>query len=239
MEEQFPDYDLYPQYDFAVGFMTRGCPRCNHTFCITPRKDGVISRKVADIKAFWNGQKLIKLLDQNLLACPDHIELLKQLIDSGVEVEFNGGLDVRFINSENLKLLAKLNVRMHHFAWDDPNEDLRNKFLEARKIIPTTPRNTTVYVLTNYWSTHEEDLMRVYWLRDHGFSPFIMIYDKQKFVDDRGRWLPGVHEKYTPEQLHNFKLCQLMQRWCNSRFIFRSVNNFTDYDYYQKYIGGD
>lgn len=53
MEHSYPDYSLYPQYDFALGMLTRGCPRCNHTFCITPIKDGCKSEKVADLSEFW------------------------------------------------------------------------------------------------------------------------------------------------------------------------------------------
>ena len=76
--------------------LTRGCPRCNHGFCITPKKDGTCSKKVSDLTEFWNGQKNICLLDQNILACLDErIDLLHQLSDSGATVEFNGGMDVR------------------------------------------------------------------------------------------------------------------------------------------------
>lgn len=236
IENIYPDYSLYPEYPFALGFLTRGCPRLNHTFCITPIKDGTCVRKVANLSNFWNGQNEIKLLDQNLLACKGHMELLQQLVDSNSIIEFNGGLDARFTNEENLELLSKVNVKMHHFAWDDPREDLRSKFESIRKVIPTSERNTTVYVLTNYWSTHEEDLMRIYWLRDHGFTPYVMVFDKQKFVDDRGLLRKDVHEYYTPEQIHHFKICQHIQRWCNSRYVFRSCDNFYDYHWYKQYM---
>ena len=76
----------------AYGFLTRGCPRKNHRFCITPKKDGCISRKAADLAEFWHGQRKILLLDQNLLACKERMELLGQLAASGAEVEFNGGM---------------------------------------------------------------------------------------------------------------------------------------------------
>lgn len=40
IEHSFPDYSLYPSLtkDTAFGMLTRGCPRCNHGFCITPKK---------------------------------------------------------------------------------------------------------------------------------------------------------------------------------------------------------
>lgn len=54
IEHIYPDYSLYPQFtkDTAYGFLTRGCPRKNHRFCITPKKDGCISRKAADLAEF-------------------------------------------------------------------------------------------------------------------------------------------------------------------------------------------
>ena len=61
-----------------------------------------------------------------------------------------------------------------------------------------------VYVLTNYWSSMEENLFRIYALLELGFMPFVMIYDKQKFVDARGRWLPGVAERFSVQQMQDF-----------------------------------
>ena len=70
IEHVYPDYSLYPALtkNTAYGYLTRGCPRaCN--FCIVSQKEGRKSRRVADLKEFWRGQKNIKLLDPNLLAC--------------------------------------------------------------------------------------------------------------------------------------------------------------------------
>ena len=41
------------------------------------------SVKVADLSEWWRGQKNIVLMDPNTLACPEHLELLGQLADSG------------------------------------------------------------------------------------------------------------------------------------------------------------
>ena len=229
IEHQYPDYSLYPQFHFAVGWLTRGCPRCNHTFCITPQKDGCKSIKVADLSEFWTNQKEIKLLDQNILACSKRVELLEQLIDSKAKVEFSGGLDVRFVNQEIAELLTRIKIPVHHFAWDDPREELEEKYKFLRKYLNVHDQNNIVYVLTNFWSTHEEDLYRIYTLRRLGYSPFVMIYDKQKFVDNHGRWLPDVKQRFTSEQIYHFKVCQHMQRWCNSRAVFRTVETFGEY----------
>lgn len=97
IEHIYPDYSLYPEYGYAVGFLTRGCPRgCG--FCVVGSKEGRCSRKVADLDEFYHGeQKEIKLLDPNILACKDHEELLQQLIRSGAWIDFTQGLDIRLI----------------------------------------------------------------------------------------------------------------------------------------------
>lgn len=67
IEHMYPDYELYNVKE-AYGYLTRGCPRgCK--FCIVGRKEGFSAYKVADLNEFWNGQKEIKLLDPNILAC--------------------------------------------------------------------------------------------------------------------------------------------------------------------------
>lgn len=235
IEHETPDYSLYPQYDFALGMLTRGCPRLNHGFCITPKKDGCVSRKVADLKEFWTGQKKIILLDQNLLACKDRETLLDQLIDSGAEVEFNGGLDVRFMNKSVTEKIRRIKIKDHHFAWDDPKEDLQPYFKRLVEAKIKSPDRIGVYVLTNFWSTIEEDLYRVYELRKLGLMPFVMIYDKQKFVDSRGKWIKGVEKRYTQEELRHFKTVQHMQRWCNNRKLITISPDFEEYEPYKKW----
>lgn len=241
IEHICPDYSLYPDFKAALGFLTRGCPRLNHAqshggFCITPDKDGCRTRKVADLSEFWRGQDEIILLDQNLLAAPERTELLQQLINSKATIEFNGGLDVRYINTEVIEMLSKLKVKDWHFAWDDPRENLESKYRKIAESGLINPDRCGVYVLTNFWSTTEEDLHRIYTLRKYGFVPYVMIYDKQKFVNDNGRWKPGVETIFNPEQLRHFKTCQHLQRWCNTRAIIKSTPDFNNYEPYRKWL---
>lgn len=240
MEHIYPEYSLYPELTAgkAFGMLTRGCPRCNHGFCITPQKDGIVSRKVADLSEFWNSQKKIILLDQNILACKDRMELLHQLAESKAEVDFNGGCDIRFMTDEIIDELKKVKVKDYHFAWDDPRENLEQQFRKVKESGLKNPDRVRVYVLTNYWSSIEEDLHRIYTLRKMGFVPFVMIYDKQKFVDKYGRWLPSVGERYTREQMIHFKICQHMQRWSGTKGIIKLCPDFNDYEPVKKWREG-
>lgn len=196
IEHIYPDYSLYPQYckDTAYGFLTRGC--CNNcSFCIVSKKEGVCSHKVADLLEFWRGQKNIKLLDPNLLACKEHLDLLQQLADSKANVDFTQGLDARFINEDNLEILKNINIKMLHFAFDFmkfEKQIIRGLSL-AKEKLDITDRNAIVYILTNYDTTIEEDLYRIQKIREIGFAPDIRIYRKETLphphiLRDLQRW---------------------------------------------------
>lgn len=207
IEHIYPDYALYPQYKYAVGFLTRGCPR-NCGFCVVGEKEGLCSKQAADLNEFWRGQKEIKLLDPNILACKDYESLLKQLAESKAKVDFTQGLDIRLTNPDNIELLNKIKVTMLHFAWDNPKQDLTRyfrRFSEHTRIKSDIKK--AVYVLTNYNSTLEEDLYRIYTLRELGYNPYVMIYQKEN----------------APKEIRR------LQRWVNCRWIFRTVNKFEDY----------
>lgn len=209
IESYYPDYNLYSIKDTAYGYLTRGCPR-QCPFCIVGQKEGVQTYKVADLQQFWRGQKHIKLLDPNLRACPDWENLLGQLADSVAWVDFTQGLDIRLMTDEKAAAINKVKYSMLHFAWDNPADmGTLEKLKEYRSVWKGSQRNRSVYVLTNFNSTHEEDLYRVYTLRDIGYDPYIMIFDKPNALD-KTRYL---------------------QRWVNNKQIFRTIKKFEDYDH--------
>lgn len=213
IEHMYPDYSLYPKYtkDTAYGFLTRGC--CNNCdFCIVSKKEGRCSKKVADLSEFWRGQKEIKLLDPNILACKDRQELLQQLIDSKARIDFTQGLDARFITEDIALMLKQIKVKMFHFAFDFmKNEKAIIKglktFVDVFGYDDNKSCNCYVYVLTNYNTTFEEDLHRIKLIQECGLSPDVRIYRKS-----------------TAPQI-----TKDLQRWCNNRIIYRSTPDFMKY----------
>ena len=210
MERMFPDYSIYPQFDFAVSMTSRGCPR-GCSFCIVASKEGRCSRKVADVKDFWNGQKEIKVLDPNITACREKRDLMRQYRETGVWIDFTQGIDIRLTDDEDIEDLNRMKIGTVHFAWDNPKDNLEEKFRRfSEKYRVKDHRRKIVYCLTNFNSTMEENLYRIYTLRDMpggGYDPYVMIYNKPS----------------APQEIRD------LQRWCNNRFIFKSIPRFEDY----------
>lgn len=215
VEHIYPDYSLYGITDTAYGFLSRGCPR-GCSFCHVEAKEGRRSIKVADLSEFWNGQKNIVLCDPNILACREWKSLLQQLIDSKAWVDINQGLDIRLMNEEKAEMIKQIKTKNLHFAWDryEDKEKILPKFKMFKEITGIDYRKLGVFVLTNFDTTTEQDEERIDLLRDLGFSPYLMIYNKES--------LPKGH------------ILRHMQRWVNNRIIFASCKTFKDY---KRYMG--
>lgn len=213
IEHMCPDYSLYPEYttDTAYGFLTRGCPNsCG--FCLVCENEGRESVKVADLNEWWSGQKNIVLMDPNLLACRHHMDLLEQLAKSKAWVDVNQGFDARLLNPKNIEAIKKIKIKEIHFAWDLMEKSKQIiKGLNLWKRYGKKDRHGswgTVYVLVNYNSTMDENLFRIYKLKEMGFNPFVMVFDKPN----------------APQEI------LYLQRWCNNNKIFKSCPRFEDFN---------
>lgn len=209
IEHIYPDYSIYPDItaDTAFGFMSRGCPRgCN--FCHVATKEGKRSQKVANLQEFWDGQEKIKLFDPNIFACREWEDLLGQLVESKAIIDFTQGIDVRLATSEKIKMLNRMRIKRVHLAWDQPEQNLIEDFRRFSECYSRKSESgKVVYVLVNYDSSIEQDLFRIYALRDLKFDPYIMVYDKE----------------------HARSIYKNMQRWVNNRIIWRACKRFEDY----------
>lgn len=210
IEKCFPDYSIYPQYNFAVSMTSRGCPR-QCSFCHVAAKEGRCAKKVADVSDFWKpgGQKEIRALDPNITACKEKRELLTQYKETGAIINFTQGLDIRMLDDADIADINEMRIRNIHFAWDNPRDNLAPHFERYAKLARHKPHGQYggVYLLTNYNSTMEENLYRIYTLRDLGYDPYVMIYDKP----------------------HASKEIRRLQYWCNDKVIFRKTSTFEDF----------
>jgi hypothetical protein len=170
-----------------------------------------MSKQVADLSEWYDGQRDIKLLDPNLLACRERERLIEQLSDSKARVDFTQGLDARLITADVAKQLSHVNTKTWHFAFDFmKNEKAILRGLRTfSEVVKPNPRNAGVYILTNFDTTIDEDLYRIKMIKAMELTPYLMIYRKAS--------LPKRH------------ILRDLQRWCNNRFLYRSCGNFWDY----------
>jgi hypothetical protein len=210
IENSYPDYGLYPELTrgTAFGFLTRGCPNaCG--FCVVGGKEGRCSFQTAELSEFWRGQRKIKLMDANLLACKDRERLIGQLAESNAEINFVQGLDARFVDSDAAEMLCRCKIEMAHFAFDlmkNEREIIRGLKL-FRSAFKGNDRALKVYVLTNYNTNHAEDWYRVSRVMELGYQPDVRIYQK------------GTHDRFLTD----------LARWANNSRIYRSCPDFRDY----------
>lgn len=118
IDGMFPDYSIYPDCDYAIGYLTRGCPN-NCRWCVVPRKEG-------GIHPYRDWRDLIRpdtdkivLMDNNILACEYGIRQLEGLAGSSYRVDLNQGMDARLVDSRIAAILSKVIwIRFIRFSCD-------------------------------------------------------------------------------------------------------------------------
>lgn len=159
-----------------LGFTTRGCIR-NCPFCIVPKKEGKI-RAVADIYDIWDSKaKEIILLDNNILALPEHFKLIcSQLRKEKLRVDFNQGLDCRLLTDEICQELFSLkHVYEIRFAFDDiAYKPLVLKALAMLRKNGLKDWQTRWYVYVGTKDTIDTVVERVNILRDNKQLTYLM-----------------------------------------------------------------
>ena len=149
IDKRIPDYGIldeidydYPTNDSYIGYSTRGCPN-NCPFCavptLEPKYNEYISLKkiVNGIKKRYGEKRHLLLMDNNVLASDRFEDIINDIIDLGFEkgamdsggrkryVDFNQGLDARFLTEKKAKLLGKIAIRPARVAFDHvESEDL-------------------------------------------------------------------------------------------------------------------
>ena len=118
VDQLFPDYTIYPACDYAIGYITRGCP--NHCrWCLVPAKEG-------SIRPYRHWQELVRpdskklvLMDNNILASDFGIAQLESLVGSGYAIDLNQGMDARLVDERVAKILAGLKwIKYIRFSCD-------------------------------------------------------------------------------------------------------------------------
>ena len=185
IEDSDLDYSIFPNCDYSIIWFSRGCFR-NCPFCVVRRKEGYI-HPVQPKNLNPNGN-YIKVMDNNFFGNPKWREAIKQLQDWNQPVDMQG-FDIRIFDEEQGEALQTIKHYINFkFAWDNPRENIDDKIELLLNYI--RPYKLRCYVLIGYWSTREEDLMRVHHLwDDYRINPFVMSYNKfDQYQIDFARW---------------------------------------------------
>lgn len=205
IEHICPDYSLYPMYQEAYGFLTRGCiNKC--PFCIVPRKEGNI-RKHADITEFLGGKKRAILMDNNVLASDWGLRQIEKIISLDIRVDFNQGMDCRIIARDKsiAKLLSGVKwIRFIRMAYD--NSAITDEVDTAIKYLSESGIPT--YKMFFYMLVKDDEIKdaekRALHLDNLGCQPFAMAYR-----DLNSNKLPSKEQKR-------------FARWVNMKSVFKS-----------------
>lgn len=200
-----PDYDLYPQADFALGFLTRGCIR-QCPWCIVPKKEGTIREHAFFEEFARHDTRNIVFMDNNVLAHEHGIREIERLAGSGYKVDFNQGLDARIIgaNPDIAKRLAALKwYKPLRLACDKSSQMPHvEKAAGLLRSFGCKPSIFSCYVLV---TDIEDAYRRVEFLRRLNIDPFAQPYR------DFEKNLPPSSEQ------------RRFARWVNHKAIFKTV----------------
>lgn len=148
VEHICPDYELY-KTDSAYGFLTRGCIR-SCAWCVVPKKEGELKAH-ADISEFIGNKKSAILMDNNVLASDHGLRQIEKIVDMGIKIDFNQGLDARIIagNPDIAKLLARCKwLKPLRMACDtNAQMDSIEKATIMLRENGCTPKNYFIYCL--------------------------------------------------------------------------------------------
>lgn len=209
IDAMFPDYSIYPDCHYAIGFLTRGCIR-NCPWCVVPRKEGKIRpyRTWREIKR--PDSRDIVFMDNNVLACPHGIEQMKDMVGQKVRIDFNQGLDARLIDYDVAYVLSKLKwISFIRMSCDtDAMLPIVTQAIIRLFDHGVKPYRIFVYLLVQDIDSAER---RAVLLRSMGVNVFAQPY--RDFTNNT---------EPTKEQ-------KRFARWVNHKAIFKTVPHFADY----------
>jgi hypothetical protein len=198
-EDLLPDYSLVPEWQQSIIFSHRGCVnRC--PYCAVP----IMEPSVGQIHAksirhlVARSHRKVVLWDNNVLGTTNWRDLVAELKEIGLPVDFNQGLDARRVTEEVGQEFKGLRIDPVRMAYDVPAErKALQTAIPSLEIAGFKLRNMIVYVLYNFQDSPEEFLERLCDLMEWGVVAYPMRFEpldslkKNQYVAD----------KWTAEQL--------------------------------------
>lgn len=219
IEAMPPDYTIYPQFDAAYGFLTRGCiNKC--PWCVVPKKEGQI-RVVSDIEKICNTNTGFRnkaiLMNNNFLAAPidfcrEQVEKMRRL---KVKVDFNQATDARLYDDERSRIMSRVPV-INYIRMSCDTDAMLPHCIRAMKTLRALgyKKDFFFYVLSKNEEI-ESALHRIYGLMDSDKRavPFVMPY-----------------RSLTDNSIQPSQKLKRLANWCNRGWI-RNKCKFDEFRY--------
>lgn len=164
IDDCFPDYTIYPKCDYAIGFLTRGCPN-NCSWCHVPQKEG-------DIKPYRTWQEIVrpdtnklKLMDNNILAHPHGIEQLRQLTYTNYRIDINQAMSVFLVTPEISDILSRIKWQKYIRFSVDHKAQIQEMYRVAELLKERGIPNSKLFIYCLITENLDDDLQRIYSMR--------------------------------------------------------------------------
>jgi hypothetical protein len=162
-----PDYGLVPEWNkrskASIVFATRGCIR-SCTFCGVPRIEGKLNSERTSIKdLLWPGHTKVIFFDNNFLASKSWENVLLEVQEMGLSVDFNQGLDARLITEKVAKKVSELKIdRFVRISYDTSEiGPLVKNAIELLSSRGISRRDILVYLLYNFTDNPQDLFIRI------------------------------------------------------------------------------
>jgi len=161
-EDLMPDYDLVPNWDGSIVFASRGCTR-KCVYCAVPRLERKIHSCKRSIKhLIWRNHTKVIFFDNNILASPFWGDIFDEVIEMGLTVDFNQGLDSRLLSEESAEKISKMKIPVVRLAYDRSSQKKHvERAIDLLHDNGISKRDILVYSLYNFTESPDEFLERV------------------------------------------------------------------------------
>lgn len=183
IDELPPDYDIVKQVENAnfsyeytdayLGYTTRGCV-WNCEFCAVRKFEPKyipyidIKQMMTEVRDKYGEKQNLLLMDNNVLASPKFNQIIDDIKSMGFVkgavfgktkrkriVDFNQGLDARFLSEEKMKRLAEIPLEPMRVAFDDIKH--KETYIKAIHLAHKYgQKNMSNYILYNFKDSPED-----------------------------------------------------------------------------------
>lgn len=207
LEGLLPDYSLVPHFEASILISSRGCiRRCQ--FCAAPVLEPFDPR-VTGLKSvrhlLYPGHKKVIFWDNNFLANPHWRDIVSELKESHLAVDFNQGLDARLIDEHVAEDLIGLRIDPIRLAYDTPGQrGSVYRVISLLEKVGFSKRQMIIYMMYNFEDTPEEFLDRLREVLEWGAVAYPMRYEPIDACDTEGNPLSKnsfISEYWSAERL--------------------------------------